>query len=139
MAVDAIGSLSSYTYQSALSKTGSPDKALAQGLAMAQAQVAEASSLFSNGKSSDSLAFLGASANLPSLASLTYTASAGAQDATSSAVSTLPASVALLAPSSAQALARYAYDQSQSPANLAAQAASAAQQSLLASGLNLLA
>lgn len=156
MGVDVIGALSSYSYQSALSQTGSPNKALAQGLAAVQAQVAQAGSLFSSGGSMDPLTALAGSAGQPALASLTTTvgsaagsgaspvqdllsAFGGSQDSASSAVSALPWSVAMLSPASAQALVRYAYDQSQNPSHTAAQAAAAGQQPLLASGLNLLA
>ncbi|NWJ41611.1 MAG: hypothetical protein HXX12_11640 [Geothrix sp.] len=156
MSVNAISALSSYAYQSALSQTGSSSQAMSQGLAMVQSQVAEASSLFSNSGATDPLAALSGSSSLPALSSLTYSASAasgngssavqdllsslsGSQGSAPSAVTALPWSVALLSPSSAQALVRYAYDQSQNPSHTAAQAAAAGQQTLLASGLNLLA
>lgn len=156
MSVSPISALSSYAYQSTLGQTGSSSQALSKGLSMVQAQVAEASTLFSNAGSTDPLAALAGSSSRAALASLTYSAStstgngssavqdllsslSGNQGAGSSAVSPLPWSVAMLSPSSAQALVRYAYDQSQNPNHTAAQAAAAGQQSLLASGLNLLA
>ena len=172
MSVSPISALSSYAYQSTLGQTGSSSQAMSKGLSMVQAQVAEASTLFSNAGSTDplaafddivryqvefyNLAALAGSSSRAALASLTYSAStstgngssavqdllsslSGNQEAGSSAVSPLPWSVAMLSPSSAQALVRYAYDQSQNPNRTAAQAAAAGQQSLLASGLNLLA
>jgi len=155
MSVNAINALSSYAYQSALGQTGSSSQAMSKGLAMVQSQVAEASALLSNAASTEPLAVLSGSPSLPALSSLTYSASAaagngssavqdllssfsGSQGSAPSAVAALPWSVAMLSPSSAQALVRYAYDQSQNPNHTAAQAAAAGQQSLLASGLNLL-
>jgi hypothetical protein len=153
MNVNAIGALGSYAYQSALSQTGDTSKAMSQGLAMVQSQVADARSLFSNGGSVDPLAALAGSAGQPALSSLIYgasptsgngssvqdlLASVSGQGSPSPTVSALPWSVAMLTPASAQALVRYAYDQSQNPSHTAAQAAAAGQQSLLASGLNLL-
>ena len=123
MSVSPISALSSYAYQSTLGQTGSSSQAMSKGLSMVQAQVAEASTLFSNAGSTDPLAALAGSSSRAALASLTYSAStstgngssavqdllsslSGNQEAGSSAVSPLPWSVAMLSPSSAQALVR---------------------------------
>ena len=47
MSVSPISALSSYAYQSTLGQTGSSSQAMSKGLSMVQAQVAEASTLFS--------------------------------------------------------------------------------------------
>lgn len=157
MAVNAIGALSAYAYQNTLAQTGSASQALSQALAASKAQADQVSSLFGNASSTDS--FLAQTGN-SGLAALTYSASAasgtgadaiqallGSQTSNPSSLFTnsdgQPSSAAMLSPSAAAALARYTYDQSQnhtaSSAQTAAQAIASGQQSLLASGLNLLA
>lgn len=165
MNVNATGALSSYTYQSTLAQTGSASQALSQALTASQSQVDDLSSLFSNSGQGASLAALSASSGLAALSSLTYSATTasgngtGALQAllgstsTTSTLSTLftttggqSLSVAMLSPSAAEALVRYTYDQSQSQNQAAtsntqttAQLIASGKQTLLTSGLNLLA
>lgn len=78
MDVSGIGALSSYTYQSTLTQTGSTGQALAQAMAASQSEVANATSLLSGAGSMDSLfALAGASGSqaLGPLATLAYGAS----------------------------------------------------------------
>jgi hypothetical protein len=168
MNVNATGALSSYTYQSTQTQTGSANQALSQALAASQSQVNDLSSLFNSTGQTDPLATLSASSGLEALSSLAYASSAasgngsgalqallGSSSSTSS-LSTLftttggqSLSVAMLSPSAAQALVRYTYDQSQKQ-NQAAFAATAnapttaqliasGRQTLVSSGLNILA
>jgi hypothetical protein len=172
MNVNATGALSSYTYQSTLTQTGSASQALSQALAASQSQVDEMSSLFSSAGQGDPLASLAASSGLAALSSLTYsaaTASGNGADAlqallgSSSATSSLSSlfsttggqsmSVAMLSPGAAEALVRYTYNQSQNQTTAAtttapstsptspttAQLIVSGKQTLLTSGLNLLA
>jgi GH18 family chitinase len=159
MDMSVMGSLSAYTYQSALSQTGNSGQAITQALASARSQVANVATLLSSGTqaSSDPFATLVDSSSLQALASLAYTSGnatgSGAQSLQSllnslgggssstlfSTSSTMPLSAAVLAPSATEALVRYAYDQSQNPTNAAQQVATSGQQSLLATGFNLLA
>src|SRR5664279_5689380 len=132
MNVNATGALSSYTYQSTLTQTGSASQALSQALAASQSQVDEMSSLFGSTGQGDSQASLIANSGLAALSTLTYSAAAasgngsdalqallGSSSSTSSLSSLFSTtggksmSVAMLAPSAAEALVRYTYDQSQ--------------------------
>jgi hypothetical protein len=168
MDMNATGALSSYTYQSTLTQSGSASQALNQALAASRSQVDEMSSLYNNSGQEDPLASLAASSGLAALSSLTYSAAAasgtgadalqallGSSSATSSLTSLFSTtgaqsmSVAMLSPVAAEALVRYTYDQSQSQNQAAAAATTATQttaqliasgkQTLLTSGLNLLA
>jgi hypothetical protein len=166
MNVNATGALSSYTYQSTLAQTGSASQALSQALAASQSQVDQASSIFGSTGQGDALSALAASSGLSALSSLTYSAasaSGSSSDAlqallgSSSSTSSLSSlfdtsggqsmSVAMLSPSSAEALVRYAYDQSNNKSSSTAPATTptitqliaSGQQTLLSSGLNLLA
>jgi hypothetical protein len=164
MNVNGIGALSSYTYQSTLAQSGSASQALSQALAASQSQVDDLSSLFNN---SGQGASLGASSGLTALSSLTYSATTASgngtdalqallgSNATTSTLSTLftttggqSLSVAMLSPNAAEALVRYTYDQSQSQSQsqsassntqTTAQLIASGKQTLLTSGLNLLA
>lgn len=156
MDINAISALSAYTYQGALTQSGSAPQALTQALASGQSQAANVRDLLASAAATETLASLAGGSGAQALASLAYSASesAGTGPASvqallatlgtgSSALLTtstsLPASTAGLAPSAIEALARYAYDQSQNPTHTIAQTAAAGQQALLASGLNLLA
>jgi hypothetical protein len=166
MNVNATGALTSYTYQNILSQTGSTSQALSQALAASQSQIDQASSLFGSTDQADPLTTLAASSGLSALSSLTYSAvaaSGNGSDAlqamlgTSSSTSSLSAlfttssgqstSVAKLSPSAAEALVRYTYEQGQNKSGSTAPATTptitqliaSGQQTLMASGLNLLA
>jgi hypothetical protein len=166
MNVNAIGALSSYTYQNILSQTGSASQALSEALVASQSQVDQASSLFGNTGQGDALTTLAASSGLSALSSLSYSAAAassGSSDAlqgllgSSSSTSSLSSlfstsggqsvSAAMLSPDAAEALARYTYNQSQNNSNSTAsttaptitQLIASSQQALLSSTLNLLA
>lgn len=156
MDINAISALSAYTYQSALTQSGSPAQALNQALPVAQSQAATVGGLLASAGSVDPLAALAGGADAQALGSLAYAASAasgngpealqallaslgGSSAALLSPSTGQPSSTASLSPSVAEALARYAYDQSQNPAHTVAQTAAAGQQVLLASTLNLLA
>jgi len=162
MNVNAVGALSAYTYQSALAQTGNSSQALGQALAASQAQATDMSALFSSGSGSDPMAALGAGSGRAALNTLTYATAAasgsgadalqallGSSAPTSSLSSLfsssdgLSLSAAVLSPSATEAMVRYTYDQSQnhstSSAQTAAQAIASGQQTLLSSGLNLLA
>ena len=157
MNVNAIGALSSYTYQSTLAQTGSASQALSQALAASQSQVDEASSIFSSGGQGDALTALAASSGLSALSSLSYsaaTASGNSSDAlqavlgssasSSTATSSLSSlfstsggqslSVAMLSPSAAEALVRYTYDQSNNKSSSTAPATTPTITQLIASG-----
>lgn len=131
MDVNGLGGLVAYTYQKALSQTGSPDQALSQALSASQAQIDDLSSLFSSTGSEDSQtalqALLGSSSPTASLSSL-FSSPDG-----------LSVSASVLAPDATAALVRYTYDQSQNPTASLSQALASGQQALLSSGLNLLA
>ena len=147
-----VSGLSTYTYQSTLQQTGSASQALSQALAASKSQADLVGSLFGNTGTQDALA--GAFTS-PDLAALTYTTSAAAgsgSDLLQSLLSGASSSFAglfssdgqsltsaMVSPSAAAALARYAYDQNQNPTALIQQATTSAQQSLLQSGLSLLA
>lgn len=165
MNVNATGALSSYTYQSTLTQTGSASQALSQALAASQSQVDEMSSLFGSTGQGDSQASLIAGSSPAALSTLTYSAAAASGNGadalqallgSSSASSSLSSlfsttggqsmSVAMLSPSAAEALVRYTYDQSQGQSAAAttntpttAQLIASGKQTLLTSGLNLLA
>ena len=156
MDVNATGALSSYAYQSALSKTGSSSQALIQALAAGQSQAADVGSLLASVGSVDPIAALSGGSNSQALTSLAYNASAslgngasavqamlatltGGSSALFSGSDGLPVSAAALSPGNTEALLRYTYDQSQDPKTSAKQAAASAQQALLTSGLDLLA
>jgi len=53
MELNAIGSLSAYTYQNTLNQTGSPSRAMAQNLASGQSQVADVVTLLGQEGSTD--------------------------------------------------------------------------------------
>ena len=147
-----VSGLSTYTYQSTLQQTGSASQALSQALTASKSQADLVGSLFGSTGTQDPLT--GAFAS-PDLASLTYTTSAAAGSGSDLLQSLLAGSgsslaglfssggqsltSAMVSPSAAAALARFAYDQSQNPATLTQQATASAQQSLLQSGLSLLA
>ncbi len=147
-----IGSLSTYTYQSALQQTGSASQALGQALAVSKSQADMVGSLF---KSTGTQNPLAGAFSSPDLASLTYTTSAatgGGSELIQSLLAGASTSLAglfasndqsltsaMASPSAAAALARFAYNQSQNPANLVQEAATSGQQSLLQSGLSFLA
>ncbi|WLT31358.1 hypothetical protein [Geothrix sp. PMB-07] len=158
MNVNGLGALSAYTYQSTLSQTGSADLALSQALAASQSQVNDLSSLFASAGSEDPLAALIGTSGLSGMNALSYsTASSpgkgsealqallGSSAPTSSLSSLfsnsdgLSVSAAILAPETTAALMRYTYDQSQNHSASLSQALESGQQTLLASGLNLLA
>jgi len=156
MDVNASAALSSYAYQTTLARTGSASRALSQALASNQSQAADTSALLASAGSFDALAPLAGGANSQALVGLAYGASAAAGNGPEavqallaslgggSSVFTpdsdnLPVSAAALTSSSSLALARYAYDQSQNPEADTKAAVSAARQSILSSGLNLLA
>ena len=147
-----ISGLSAYTYQATLQQTGSTGQALNQALAASQSEADMVGSLFGSTGTQDPL--VGAFAT-PELASLTYTFSAaggnssdplqsllsGAGSSLSDLFSSSSPSLtsAMVSPATAAALARYAYSQNQTPTTLAQQATASAQQSLLQSGLSILA
>jgi hypothetical protein len=156
MDINAISALSAYTYQSALTQSGSAAQALTQSLSLAQSQSASVGGLLASAGSVDPLAALAGGSETQALASLAYSASEASGTGSesvqallaalgtgSSALLTtstaLPTSAVGLSPSATEALARYAYDQSQNPTHTIAQTAAAGQQALLASTLNLLA
>lgn len=147
-----ISGLSTYTYQATLQQTGSASQALTQALAASKSQADLVGALFQSSGSQETPASAFTS---PGLASLAYTTSAGAgsgsdllQSLLAGAGSSLSGlfasegqslSSAMASPSAAAALARFAYSQGQNPATLAQQTAASGQQSLLQSGLSLLA
>lgn len=156
MDINAMSALTAYSYQNTLAQTGSAGQALTRALAIGQAQVGQMASLFSGGSPSDPLASLAGASAQQALAAYAYDSAASSGNGASAAPSLLatmnsgssslwattnsmPLSTALLAPSTTAALARYAYDQSQNQTESAAQAAASGQQSLIASGWNLLA
>lgn len=158
MDVNGLGGLVAYTYQKALTQTGSADQALNQALSASQAQVNDLNSLFSSAGSADPLAALSSASGLGELNALSYsTASPLGQDSAAlqallgsssptaslsslfSGTDGLPVSASVLAPDATAALVRYAYDQSQNPTASLNQALASGQQALLSSGLNLLA
>ena len=137
MNVNAVGALSSYTYQSTLAQTGSAGQALSQALAASKAQVDQASSIFGNTGQGDALTALTASSGL---SALSYSASAasgstsdvlqallGTSSSSSASTSSLSSlfstsggqsvSAAMLSPDATAALARYTYNQSQTSAS----------------------
>ncbi|GLH74309.1 hypothetical protein GETHLI_28110 [Geothrix limicola] len=163
MNVNAMGALSAYTYQSALTQTGSTNQALSQALAASQAQVNDLNSLFSSDGAIDPLASLSGASALQDMSTLTYSAAAASGNGSTalqalvnaqgsnlgslfSSSDSLSVSEAVLSPSTAEALARYAYDQSQNQtastaqtsAQTAAQAVASGQQALFNSSLDLL-
>ena len=151
--MNVTSALSAYAYQSTLTQTGSASQALTQALVAGQSQVAQTGVLLG---SVDPLTALSGSDN-QGLLSLAYgsaassgngpgaiqatlaTLNGGTTSALLPSTDGLPVSAAALAPSTTAALVRYAYDQSQNPSAFAQQIATAAQQSVLTSGLNLLA
>lgn len=156
MDIRATGALSSYAYQSSLAQTGSADRALIQALTMGQSQAADAGALVASAGLVDPLSALAGGSNSQALTTLAYGASealgngpqalramlaslGGGGSAFAPSSDGLPVSAAAISPGATQALLRYAYDQSQDPEGAAKQAALSAQQSLLSSGLNLLA
>ncbi|MBI1751158.1 MAG: hypothetical protein HY014_12615 [Acidobacteria bacterium] len=158
MNVNGLGALSAYTYQSALTQTGSANQALSQALSASQAQINDLSALFSSTGSEDPLAGLSGASGLSGLNALSYsTASSLGQDSAAlqallgstsptaslsslfSASDGLSVSASVLAPDATAALVRYTYDQSQNHSASLGQALASGQQTLLSSGLNLLA
>jgi hypothetical protein len=160
MDINAMSALTAYSYQNTLAQTGSRSQAVVQALATSQAQVAQMGSMFTSAQSAAdplaALASLAGGASSQALMGLSYGTQASAGNGTSAVQSLLsslnggvsallpsssgfPASAAFLSASTTAALARYAYDQSQNPSSFATQAASSGQQSLLASGWNMLA
>lgn len=155
MDIQAMSALSAYSYQTALAQTGSRNQAVAEALAANQAQVGQLRTLMSSTGTPDPYASLAGASGLQALTTLSYNSalasgngSAAVQSLLASlnpspssllpSTSNMPQSALLLSSSTTTALARYAYDQSQNPAAAASQALAAGQQSLLASGWNLL-
>jgi hypothetical protein len=157
MDVNLSGALGALAYQTTLNQTGSPSQALLQSLAAGQSQAAEAGSLIASVGPTDPQAGLAGGAGSQALASFAYGTSATAgkgPEAVQALLATLggttapallpssdnlPVSAAALSPSTTAALVRYAYDQSQTPAAATQQAIASGQQTLLNTGLNLLA
>jgi hypothetical protein len=156
MDVNAVGALSAYTYQTALTQTGSASQALTQALASGQSQAAQTGALLASAGSLDPASLLAGGSSSQALTSLAYSASAASGNGpeaiqamlaslgggTSGLLPTadsLPVSAAALTPGATQALVRYAYDQSQDPQTAEQLAITAGQQALLSQGLNLLA
>ena len=156
MDVNAVGALSAYTYQTALTQTGSASQALTQALASGQSQAAQTGALLASAGSLDPASLLAGGSNSQALTSLAFAASAASGNGpeaiqamlaslgggTSGLLPTadsLPVSAAALTPGATQALIRYAYDQSQDPQTAEQLAISAGQQALMSQGLNLLA
>lgn len=150
--MNVTSALSAYAYQSTLTQTGSASQALTQALVAGQSQVAQTGALLgsvdpltalsgSDNQGLLSLAYGSAasSGNGPGAIQAMLTTLSGGTSALLPSTDGLPVSAAALAPSTTAALVRYAYDQSQNPSTFAQQAATVAQQSVLTSGLNLLA
>jgi len=156
MDISAMSALTGFSYQNTLKQTGSGSQALTQALAASQSQINQMSTLLSpKTATTDAFATLAGASGLEAMAGLSYTTAAATGNGTSAIQSLLgsqnpgisallpsadsmPQSATLLTPSTTAALARYAYDQSQNPASYATQAVTAGQQSLMASGWNLL-
>jgi hypothetical protein len=157
VAIDAVSALTTPSYLNPLAPTGSGNQTMALALAQvaSQAQIAQATTLFSSTSTTEAFASLAGASGLQALAAYNYNSAAASGNGVSAVQSllsslngglsaqmptadSLPLSTALLAPNAASALARYAYDQSQNQSAFATQAVSAGQQSLLTSGWNLL-
>lgn len=156
MDISAMSALTGYSYQSALKLTGNRSQALTQALAASQSQINQMGTLLSpKTATTDAFTTLAVSSGQEAMAGLSYLTAAATGNGTSAIQSLLgslnpgvssllpsagsmPQSATLLAPSTTAALARYAYDQSQNPASYTTQAVTAGQQSLMASGWNLL-
>ena len=156
--MNAAGAISAYTYQSALSRTGSADQALTHALATSQSLVAASSALFATqigpinpmpalsgdatGQASTALPFasLAPPGNGNDHRAQVLNALLGSTNsALFSSTGNLPVSAAVLSPASTEALVRYAYDQGQNPSTSTNALIASAQQSRLSAGLNLLA